>query len=191
MALLRRLGSLSVNLLLVATLLGAAAYTLPSLLGYQRYVITGGSMSGTFERGSVVFSKVVPAEDLRVGDVITYLPPPSSGVDTLVTHRIIRIGHDELGRRVLRTRGDANPDPDPWRFTLTDIDQAVVAFSVPHVGHVFIALADRDNRRLLIGVPAGLVGLTAIFQLIGAIRPRRGRPARDRRPGATVAAAGS
>jgi signal peptidase len=164
--------SLAVNLALVTITLLAAAYVVPSFLGYERYVITGGSMSGAFERGSVVFSRTVPAEDLRVGDVITYLPPPSSGVSDLVTHRIVGIGTDDVGRQVLRTQGDANPDPDPWRFTLTDDEQAVVAFHVPYAGHALIALADRDTRILLVGVPAGLVGLVSLGQLVGALRSR-------------------
>lgn len=181
----RRLTALLANLVLLAIMLAAAAYTVPSLLGYERYVITGGSMSGTFERGSVLFSRTEPAEDLRVGDVITYLPPPSSGVTTLVTHRIVRIGRDDVGRQVIRTKGDANPDPDPWRFTLTDEQQAVGAASVPYVGNALIALADRDTRMLLVGVPAGLVGLVALGQLVGALRSRL-RPL----SGTTVASAG-
>ncbi|WP_220454178.1 signal peptidase I [Nocardioides immobilis] len=181
----KRLTTLAVNLMLVAVTLTAAAYLVPSLLGYERYVITGGSMSGAIERGSVVFSRAVPAEDLRVGDVITYQPPAESGVTTLVTHRIVRIGRDDVGRQVLRTQGDANPDPDPWRFTLTDDEQAVVQVSVPYVGYALIALADRDTRMLVIGVPAGLVGLVSLGQLVGALRSRLRPPA-----GTTVVTAG-
>lgn len=168
----RRLTALAVNAVMLVVTLVAAAYVVPALLGYERYVITGGSMSGAFERGSVVLSRSVPAEDLRVGDVITYQPPASSGVTTLVTHRVVRIGQDDIGRQVLRTQGDANPDPDPWRFTLTDDEQAVVEVSVPYVGYALIALADRDTRMLIVGVPAGLVGLVSIGQLVGALRTR-------------------
>jgi signal peptidase len=183
---LRRLTALAVNVTLVATTLAAAAFVLPSLLGYERYVITGGSMSGTFERGSVVVARTVPTEDLRVGDVITYQPPASSGVTTLVTHRVVRIDRDDVGRQVLHTKGDANPDPDPWRFTLTGEKQAVVAFHVPYVGNALIALADRTTRMFLIGVPAGLVGLVSIGQLGGALRSRP-RPS----PGTAAAVSGS
>lgn len=182
----RRLTTLAVNLLIAAVTLAAAAYVAPSLLGYDRYVITGGSMSGAFESGSMVLSRSVPAEDLRVGDVITYQPPPSSGVTTLVTHRIVRVGRDHLGRQVLRTQGDANADPDPWRFTLTEHEQAVVQVSVPYVGYPLIALADRETRMLIIGVPAGLVGLVSIGQLVGALKSRLRRPT-----GTVTVAAGS
>ena len=179
-ALWRRTGTVLLNLLLVGVTLAGAAYLVPSLLGYERYVITGGSMSGTYDKGSVVFEKPVPAEDLQVGDVITYLPPASSGVDKLVTHRIIGIGQDQHGRQALRTQGDANPDPDPWRFTLTATEQPVAEFGVPYVGHALIALADRETRMLLIGVPATLVALLSLGQLLTALRSaRRPRPAAE------------
>ena len=169
-ALGRRLGSLLVSsLLLVATLAGLA-YLAPTLLGYERYVITGGSMSGSIEKGAVAFEKDVPVADLAVGDVITYQPPADSGVTNLVTHRIIDIATSESGAPLFRTQGDANPQPDPWSFSLTAPDQPVVEFHVPHVGWALVALADRDTRLLVIGVPAGLIALASGVELIGALR---------------------
>jgi signal peptidase I len=40
---------------------------LPVAFGYQRYVITSGSMTGTCDQGSIVFDKTVPTSDLEVG----------------------------------------------------------------------------------------------------------------------------
>lgn len=153
------------NLALAAAILACAAYLLPHLLGYERYVITGGSMSGSIERGSVVFSDLRPVEELAVGDVITYLPPADSGVTSLVTHRIVEIGQDGQGTSVLRTKGDANADVDPWTFTLVAAEQPVVEHTVPGLGYLLIALADRQVRMLVIGVPAGLVALLALIEL--------------------------
>ena len=175
----RRLGGLVVNLVLVTLTLGAIAYVVPSFLGYERYVITGGSMSGTIEKGSVVFSKNTPATDLEVGDVITYQPPADSGVDTLVTHRILTMEPGENGSTVFRTQGDANPDPDPWTFSLVDAEQPVVQHAVPKVGWVMIAMADRQVRMLVVGVPAAIIALMALVQLIGALRPSGNREDAD------------
>jgi signal peptidase len=171
----RRLGRYLVNSLLVVSVLAGLAYLAPSLLGYQRYVITGGSMSGTVEVGDMVFAREVPVGGLEVGDVITYLPPADSGTSSLVTHRIIAMRTQEDGSVVMRTQGDANPDPDPWKFTLEDESQAVMAFSVPKVGHLFLALADPQLRKLLIGVPAGLIALLAAADLVRALRRHDGQ----------------
>jgi len=168
----RRTGSALSSLLLVAITAACLAYIVPGFFGYERYVITGGSMSGTFEKGSIAFEKAVPVEDLEVGDVITYLPPPDAGHSDLVTHRILTTETDERGARVFTTQGDANPDPDPWRFSLLDGTQPVVQTTVPYVGHAFIALADPNTRRLVIGVPAGLIALLAMVQLVRAATSR-------------------
>ncbi len=175
----RRLVRYSVNTLLVVSILAGVAYLVPSLLGYQRYVITGGSMSGTFEVGDMVFTKEEPVGGVEVGDVITYLPPADSGTRSLVTHRIIAMRTQEDGSVVMRTQGDANPDPDPWKFTLNESTQPVMAFSVPKVGHLFLFLADPQNRVLIIGIPAGLIALYAAFDLARALRRREDEPELD------------
>jgi signal peptidase len=164
---------LLVNLAMVAVILGCAAWMAPTLLGYDRYVITGGSMSGTFEKGSVAFERQVPVEQLAVGDVITYLPPADSGTTSLVTHRIVSLEPDADGRLTLRTKGDANDAADPWTFRLDRPTQPVVAHTVPYVGHAFIALADPQVRLMAIGGPAALVALLALGELVGAVGERR------------------
>ena len=143
----------------------AAAVLVPALLGYQRYVITSGSMTGTYDRGSIVYDRVVPTRSLNVGDVITYAPPAGAGPAGLVTHRIAAITPQSGGARVFRTKGDANPVKDPWTFTLSRPTQARVAFHLPYVGYVLAALADRTLRMALIGVPALLVALSVLAGL--------------------------
>lgn len=166
-----RTASVLVSVVLGLLTLAGVAYLAPALFGYERYVITGGSMSGSFEKYSLAFEKQVPVEDLAVGDVITYLPPADSGVSTLVTHRIVDIDTAESGAPLFTTQGDANPDPDPWTFSLVEETQPVVQFTVPHLGHVFVALADRETRMAVIGVPAGLIALGALVDLAKALRP--------------------
>ena len=56
--------------------------------GFQRYVITSGSMTGTYDRGSLVFDRVVPTSSLREGDVITFTPPARPGRSRHPPHRL-------------------------------------------------------------------------------------------------------
>src|SRR5438045_9435672 len=93
---------------LVVALALAGLMLLRPLFGYQRYVITGGSMAGSIDRGSLLFSKKVPQSELKVGDVITYQPPKGAGPRELVTHRIVSIKHSASGAPVFQTKGDAN-----------------------------------------------------------------------------------
>lgn len=167
-----RLARIGANVAIVAVMLVALGFLVPALLGFQRYVITSGSMTGTYDTGSVVFSEVVPTSELRVGDVITYVPPAETGINHLVTHRIVAIDGDEL-----RTKGDASPQVDPWTFQLTAAEQPRAVAGVPYVGYLFLALADRATRIVVIGVPAALIALLALAELVRGLRPER--PATD------------
>ena len=149
---------------LLACLGLAALLFVPALFGYERYVITGGSMTGTIDRGSIAFDRAVPVAQLRVGDVITYTPPGAAR-GHLVTHRIVWIGRGPAAARSFRTKGDANRSADPWRFTLHSPTQARVELTVPYVGYVLSALMDRQLRMLVIGGPALLLALTLLVSL--------------------------
>jgi signal peptidase len=162
---LRRVRRLGGFVLTSAAVALAAAVLVPALMGYERYVITSGSMTGTYDRGSLLYDRVVPTASLRVGDVITYQPPASSGVRGLVTHRIASIRTGPDGRREFRTKGDANRGSDPWTFALPQRTQARAAFHIPYVGFGLAALSDRRARMLLIGVPAMLVALSVLAGL--------------------------
>ena len=181
----RRLARWTANLAILLVIAGCAAWIVPSAFGYSRYVITGGSMTGTYDKGSAVFEKPVAVADLKVGDVITYMPPADAGVPHLVTHRILKMQPAQGGGVLFTTQGDNNPDPDPWHFKLLDSTQPVVQFAVPHVGWLFIGLADRQVRMAVIGLPAAVVALMALGELAGALRERR----RGTTPRPVVAAA--
>lgn len=171
----QRVGNAAITVAAIIATIVAALMFVPGLMGLDRYVITGGSMSGTFERGALVFERQVPVTDLRVGDVITYLPPADSGLTELVTHRIVAIEPDPAGGAVpmLRTQGDANADIDPWTFTLADTVQPRVVGWVPAVGWIFIALSDARIRMLAIGVPAVIIALLFLRDLVRGASRRR------------------
>jgi signal peptidase len=164
----RRIGRAMLALLIAAGFVFGVLLIAPSLMGWERYVIVSGSMTGTYDRGSLVFDEVVPTKSLKVGDVVTYNPPPGSGPKGLVTHRIIAIGKDpKTHARVFRTKGDANEVRDPWRFTLPKKEQARVVAGVPKVGFLLGVLAQRNLRMLIIGFPAALI---ALFVMVGLWR---------------------
>ena len=160
----RRLARVVSTLLVAAGLLFGAILVLPALMGWQRYVIVSGSMTGTYDRGSLVLDEVVPVKDLKVGDVITYRPPRGSGPEGLVTHRIASIA-DHRGVLEFRTKGDANATADPWTFNLGNRTQARVKLGIPYAGFAVAALGRRDLRMLVIGLPAAVIALMSLAGL--------------------------
>jgi signal peptidase len=153
----------------------ALAVLAPALLGFQRYVITSGSMTGTYDRGSLVFDRVVPTSSLRAGDVITFRPPGQTG---LVTHRIASM-RVVRGQRVFTTKGDANRTADLWGpISLHAAHQARVAYHLPYLGYALAALSDRRVRIVVIGLPALLIALGTL----GGLWRDAGAEARAARP---------
>lgn len=76
-----------------------------SLGSYSMFTVLTGSMSPTFEAGSVIITQKVDADKLQTGDILTYAPLDNN--NTLVTHRIVEVVNDDTGYSYI-TRGDAN-----------------------------------------------------------------------------------
>ncbi len=156
-------GKLATGLCVAALVFVVAAVVIPGLFGLQRYVITGGSMTGTIPKGAVIYSRITPVEQLRVGDIITFNPP---GMASAVTHRIVAVETGADGRPAFRTKGDFNEAADPWNpVTLNEPRQARYVFQVPLLGYVLAALSARTVRIALIGLPAVLIALSLLWSL--------------------------
>jgi signal peptidase I len=151
-----------VALFLVLTLAALAVTFVPGLLGYQRYVLVGGSMEPTIHRGSLVFDEIVRVRDLRQGDVITYTPP---GFRRPVTHRLIAATRQKTGSPIFRTQGDANAAADMRPFKLNQATQARYRFAVPYLGWAFILLGTPHARFLLLALPALLIAFAMLGRL--------------------------
>jgi signal peptidase len=162
---LARPAALLSNLALAAGLLFGLMLFVPLTLGMHHYVILTGSMTGTYDRGSIVFDRPVPTDRLRVGDAITYNPPPGLSEHSRITHRIFRVTRDHDGLRTFQTKGDANTAPDSWKFQLALPTQDKVVFHVPYAGFVLEVLSIRNYRLVLVGIPALLVVLSVLRQL--------------------------
>jgi signal peptidase len=144
---------------LVAALVLAGLMVVPTLLGYERYVIVSGSMAPTIPVGAVIYDEVVPVGDIQTGDIITFVPPPEYDIHDPVTHRVVQItvagdNSSHPGARLFQTKGDANEDVDAWQMVLDGPDQARYVHHIPYVGYVYMALQVRWVQALVIVIPA-------------------------------------
>jgi signal peptidase len=160
------------RLLLFVVLFGPVTLLvlLPIGLGLERYVMTGNSMDGGIDRGSIAFERVVPVSDLRVGDVITYAHPGADGdQDAMVTHRIVSIRPEGI-----RTQGDAEATVDPWVLHPDSPTMSRVEFTVPWIGWAYLLLYRAQGWMLILASAAALGVLMS--------RRIRHRPATLRQP---------
>ena len=119
----------------------ALAFVLPPAFGLSRHTVTDDAMSGTMERGSVVFAKSQPVGDLEVGDIITYRVPVDSGAG-LVTRRIF-----DIQSGLIWTSRDSTGEVDPWTLSFDQLTQERAVVDIPYAGYVYDTLS-RGARKL-------------------------------------------
>lgn len=134
----------------LASVLAAVA---AHIWGFSIILFSTGSMSPTIPAGSAALVRLLPADQLRVGDVTTVERPGQLPI----THRITSIqplaGSSEA--RVVTMRGDANALEDPQPYVITDA--RLVVASMPGVASWFANLRDARLMALLTLIAGGLV----------------------------------
>jgi len=135
-------------LAIVAVLLVVSAF--PITGNYKVLMVLSGSMEPEIKSGSVVVVK--PADDYRIGDVITF-----NGLKQkeLITHRIEEI-KVVGGTPVYITKGDANNAPDRKEVSKKDIIGKVL-FDISYLGYVVNFAQKPAGFLLLIITPAIVV----------------------------------
>jgi signal peptidase len=129
----RRLAGLAVNA--TVALCGLVFFLIalgPHLFGYHTSTMLTGSMEPGIMPGDVVVTVAKPAADVKVGDVISYRIPVED--QRVETHRITKVIHGKDGTISIQTKGDNNPDVDPWTATLSDDTVWEMTAVVPKLG---------------------------------------------------------
>lgn len=111
--------------------------------GFRVFNVVTTSMVPEYEVGDIVVVKKVSAEDLKLGDDITYLGRVESFKDRVVTHRLIEIQEREDGKTYYKTQGIANDLPDP------EIEEDQIFGKVVYKCLVISALAKLMNNMTL------------------------------------------
>ena len=134
------------------------------------YTIISGSMEPTIHVYDVVLNKAVNSpEDIKVGDVITFISTSSISEGLTVTHRVqdIKIVNGEYE---FVTKGDYNPTADSSTAKYYNIIGKVV-FKIPQLGRVQFFVASKAGWFFVVLLPAmGVIiyDVLKLFKLLGA-----------------------
>jgi len=134
----------------------------PSIAGRQLYIVLSGSMSPTFDAGSVVFVRPIPAEEIKAGDILTY--KAQSG-DTLVTHRVVEVVNVD-GEPGFITRGDANDVNDEGILEPARI-VGKVEYYLPYLGRIMSFTQTKQGLITLIFIPGLIIIFYELKNIIG------------------------
>jgi len=140
---------------------------LPITGNYKVMVVQSGSMAPAIKMGSVVAVK--PAEDYKIGDIITF--GPYSRTKSPTTHRIYDIKVVNGQPRYI-TKGDANNAPDTREVAKKEIIGKVL-FSVPYLGYA-VAFAKKPlGFALIIIVPAAVIISDEVKKIYNEIKKKK------------------
>ena len=148
----------------ISTILVAIVVVLALLLvgarfiGLNVYTVLSGSMEPTYHVGSLIYVTAVDTDELKAGDVITYMLDE----DTIVTHRIADVIPDETDPSIIRfqTKGDANDSVDGSLVHYKNVIGTPV-FSFPKLGYLANYIQKPPGR--YIAISAGAIILLLVF----------------------------
>lgn len=106
----------------------ALIFLILALNKFIPFVIISGSMSPTLNVGDIVIVHSIGSSGIKVGDIIAYRMEGRQ----IVVHRVVYMGPEGV-----RTKGDANPDPDPFIVRYSEILGKVV-LAIPKLGYITI-----------------------------------------------------
>jgi signal peptidase I len=145
---------------------------IPFVTGYEKpLIVLSGSMTPMMLPGDMIVVKSVDPNELKIGDVIAF-HPPGNKPDTLVTHRIISV--EERKNRLFQTKGDANNAIDGFKVPASNAIGKLV-FVIPFAGYLPEILKHKKIVFLTVILPAGLIILDEIKNLILYSNPARAR----------------
>lgn len=137
-----------------------------SLFGYRIYSVLTDSMTphsqslpGGFSKGDLIVVKIVAPNEVKVGDIVTYVPGRDSSA--YLTHRVVDIQENVDGQAGLTfvTRGDTNNTDDPPFRSERLIGKKVLA--IPKMGGVLQLI--QDNLIVVVAVIiAGILVFSAL-----------------------------
>lgn len=130
----------------------------PELFGYKAFVILTGSMSPSIEPGDLVIVKDIPANEIKIDDVITF----GSNKDNITTHRVKEIINDDSLKFI--TQGDANNIQDASPVEFRNVLGKVIRV-IPNVGTSIKYIQENIIKIILITIIA-IFGVAIIRKVI-------------------------
>lgn len=156
-------------LVIVVCALAFFMVIIPMVLGAQSYTVLTGSMSPALEPGHLIAVRDTPIEAIDVGDIVTY--QIESGEPAVATHRVVGVGVDGEGDRILTTRGDANDvaDEEPVR----DIQiRGILVYAIPVLGYINVWATPVVKSLLITAIGVAAIGWGILVFAKDAFRRR-------------------
>ncbi len=133
------------------------------------YTIISPSMTPNINVGDVVVAKKINSpQDIKVGDIITFISTSSISRGMTITHRVTEINQTSNGFHYT-TKGDNNLSPDSSPAEYDNIIGKVV-FRVPQLGKVQNLVANQGGWLVIVIIPALFIIISDILKVFKLLK---------------------
>ncbi|HUQ85836.1 MAG TPA: signal peptidase I [Candidatus Limnocylindrales bacterium] len=139
--------------------------------GFRAFTVMSGSMEPAIGTGSLVITKSIHPDNLKLSDVITFIRP--SRDREFITHRIVDLSKSK-DLTIVKTRGDHNNSNDPWVLAGGGVVGKVVA-SIPALGYILSFTKTKIGIALFILIPSVIIIYMEISNIFNLIKFRKAR----------------
>lgn len=116
-----------------------------NLFGYRSFVILTGSMEPNLNPGDMIFTKKVEKNNLKNGDIITFL---TTGTTSTTTHRIVNIINQD-GKTYYQTKGDNNSSIDTDLVPFENV-VGTMNFRISKIGKIVMGISSTGCIALIL-----------------------------------------
>lgn len=146
---------------LSVSVLVAASTFIPGMFGLKTMVVTSGSMQPYLDPGDVALVRSATADEVQLGDAISYYRPDGHG---LITHRVIDMKVID-GVLYFQTQGDNNFAPDA-NLTPSNALFGIVDGRLPKIGFLLQRVTtDKLIRLLTLSIPVMVIAAQELRSL--------------------------
>lgn len=136
---------------------------------FGAYIIISPSMVPSINVYDAIVIKREEPENLKVGDVITFLSSDTRYLGLTITHRIVGIEKSTTGDIYFRTKGDNNNTEDSSLVKGDDIYGKVI-LKIPKIGYIQLLLTNAIGWVLIVVIPCLGVVIYDIIKIFKSIR---------------------
>ncbi len=128
------------------------------------YTIISPSMEPNINVYDVVITKKTNANDIKEGDVITFISSSTLGEGLTITHRVKSVIKTDKDVK-FRTQGDNNPIPDSALVTSENLLGKVI-FKIPFLGYIQFMLQSKSGWLFALLIPAIIIVIYDVVKVI-------------------------
>lgn len=174
----KKSGDLFFALVMIAMCIGIVGLVkgnAPAVFGYRILHVISGSMEPEIETGSYIIIRETDSEQLKEGDVITFVSEEPAIYGMYNTHRIYDICKDTYtGENLFITKGDAHTETDAYPVREDQIVGKLVKV-LPFGKSIGKMISHLSNNKVYLGIiilPMIICLISYIVQLVKVIKEK-------------------